>query len=243
MIAEHAQKCIPGYAKGLAGAARSMPTSTAVDRVAKELGVACFETPTGWKFFGNLMDAGLCTICGEESFGTGSNHVREKDGVWAVLCWLSILAVTRKSVSEVVHDHWKRFGRSYYQRHDYEHLELAAATQMFEALRGKLSTLNGMSLGGSEVDKADDFSYTDPVDGSVSVHQGLRILLRDGSRIVCRLSGTGTEGATLRLYVERYLNDGGDSDIDEVLTPLVTAGRELLDLKRWIGREEPTIVT
>jgi phosphoglucomutase len=243
VIAEHAQKCIPGYAKRLAGVARSMPTSTAVDRVAKELGVSCFETPTGWKFFGNLMDAGLCTICGEESFGTGSNHVREKDGVWAVLCWLSILAVTRKSVSEVVHDHWKRFGRSYYQRHDYEHLELTAATQMFEALRGKLSTLNGMSLGGSEVAKADDFSYTDPVDGSVSVHQGLRFLLHDGSRIVCRLSGTGTEGATLRLYVERYLNDGGDSDIDEVLTPLVTAGRELLELKRWVGKEEPTIVT
>lgn len=243
LIAEHAQQCIPGYAKGLAGAARSMPTSTAVDRVAKELGVSCYETPTGWKFFGNLMDAGLCTICGEESFGTGSNHVREKDGLWAVLCWLSILAVTRKSVTEVVHDHWKRFGRSYYQRHDYEHLDLTAATQMVEALRQRLGTLAGISFGGSNVATADDFSYTDPVDGSTSVHQGLRILLEDGSRVVVRLSGTGTEGATLRLYVERYLSDGGDGDIDEVLQPLVTDGRELLELQKWVGREEPTIVT
>jgi phosphoglucomutase len=243
LIAEHAQRCIPGYAKGLAGAARSMPTSTAVDRVAKELGVSCYETPTGWKFFGNLMDAGLCTICGEESFGTGSNHVREKDGLWAVLCWLSILAVTRKSVTEVVHDHWRRFGRSYYQRHDYEHLDLAAATQMVDALRQKIPTLAGIAFGGSNVATADDFSYTDPVDGSTSVHQGLRILLEDGSRVVVRLSGTGTEGATLRLYVEKYLNDGGDGHIDEVLKPLVTAGREVLELKKWVGRNEPTIVT
>ncbi|HXD29998.1 MAG TPA: alpha-D-glucose phosphate-specific phosphoglucomutase [Pyrinomonadaceae bacterium] len=243
LIAEHAQRCIPGYAKGLAGVARSMPTSTAVDRVAKELGISCYETPTGWKFFGNLMDAGLCTICGEESFGTGSNHVREKDGVWAVLCWLSILAVTRKSVTEVVHDHWKRFGRSYYQRHDYEHLDLAAATQMVEALRQKLPTLVGLSFGGSSIKTADDFGYTDPVDGSTSVHQGLRVLLEDGSRVVVRLSGTGTEGATLRLYVEKYLNNGGDADIEEVLKALVKGGRELLELKKWVGRDEPTIVT
>lgn len=243
IIAEHAKDCIPGYGAGLAGAARSMPTSTAVDRVAKELGIKFFETPTGWKFFGNLMDAGLCTVCGEESFGTGSNHVREKDGLWAVLCWLSILGVSRKSVSEVVSDHWKRFGRSYYQRHDYEGLELAAATQMVEAVRAKLPSLPGISLAGSKIVKADDFKYTDPVDGSVSEHQGIRILLDDGSRIVCRLSGTGTEGATLRLYVERYRNDEGAGEIEEVLKPLVTAARELLELQARIGRENPTVIT
>ena len=243
LIAEHAQNSIPGYRAGLAGAARSMPTSTAVDRVAHQLGVRCYETPTGWKFFGNLMDAGLCTICGEESFGTGSNHVREKDGLWAVLCWLSILAETRKAVADVVRDHWQRFGRSYYQRHDYEGLELTAATQMVEALRQKLPTLPGASLAGSRVTMADDFSYTDPIDGSVSTHQGIRVLLEDGSRIVCRLSGTGTEGATVRLYVERYLNDGGAGEIEVVLKPLVVAARELLELRAHIGREEPTIVT
>src|SRR4030095_16544510 len=213
LIAEHAQQAIPGYKSGLAGVARSMPTSTAVDRVAKELGVKCYETPTGWKFFGNLMDADRCTICGEESFGTGSNHVREKDGVWAVLCWLSILASTGKPVSEVVKSHWRRFGRSYYQRHDYEGLDTSAAKQMIEALRDKLPTLPGIDAAGSKVAQADDFSYTDPVDHSVSSHQGLRILFEDGSRIVCRLSGTGTEGATVRLYVERYLEDGGETDV------------------------------
>jgi phosphoglucomutase len=243
IIAEHAQKSIPGYRAGLAGVARSMPTSTAVDRVANELGIKFFETPTGWKFFGNLMDAGLCTVCGEESFGTGSNHVREKDGLWAVLCWLSILGVARKSVSEVVRDHWKRFGRSYYQRHDYEGLELAAATQMVDALRARLASLPGLSLAGSTIAQADDFRYTDPVDGSVSEHQGIRILLDDGSRIVCRLSGTGTEGATLRVYVERYRKDDGAGEIEEVLNPLVTAARELLELRARIGRESPTVIT
>jgi len=243
LIAEHAQRCIPGYRKGLAGLARSMPTSTAVDRVALALKVPCYETPTGWKFFGNLMDAGLCTICGEESFGTGSNHVREKDGLWAVLCWLSILAETRKPVSEVVRDHWQRFGRSYYQRHDYEGLELTAATEMIDALRDKLATLTGSSMAGSRIARADDFSYTDPTDGSVSARQGIRILLADGSRIVCRLSGTGTKGATLRLYVERFLKDGGGGAIEEVLAPLVQAGRELLELRERLGRDEPTIVT
>jgi phosphoglucomutase len=243
LIAEHAQKCIPGYAGGLAGVARSMPTSTAVDRVAGELGVHCYETPTGWKFFGNLMDAELCTVCGEESFGTGSNHVREKDGLWAVMCWLAILAVTRKPVTEVVRDHWRHFGRSYYQRHDYEGLKLAAVTQMVEALRQRLPELPGLEFAGSRVRTADDFSYTDPVDGSVSTKQGIRILLDDGSRVVCRLSGTGTEGATLRLYVERYLKDGGVGVIDEVLAPLISAARELLRLRETLGREEPTIVT
>ena len=243
VICEHARECIPGYRAGLSGVARSMPTSTAADRVADSLGLAAYDTPTGWKFFGNLMDAGLCTICGEESFGTGSNHVREKDGLWAVLCWLSILAATRKSVAEVVGDHWRRFGRSYYQRHDYEGLEVAPATQMIEALRDKLPSLIGMPFAGSRVANADDFSYTDPVDGSRSAHQGLRILLEDGSRVVCRLSGTGTEGATLRLYVERYLKDGGDGDIEEVLAPLTRDARELLQLRERFGSDEPTIIT
>jgi phosphoglucomutase len=243
IIAEYAQSSIPGYRTGLKGVARSMPTSAAVDRVAASLGVPCYETPTGWKFFGNLMDAGLCTICGEESFGTGSSHVREKDGLWAVLCWLSILAVTRQSVEAVVREHWQRFGRSYYQRHDYEGLEVAPATEMMDALRERLPTLAGVSFAGSPIAQADDFSYTDPVDGSLSAHQGIRILLADGSRVICRLSGTGTQGATLRLYVERYLRDGGEGDIAKVLAPLTQAARELLQLRERFGSDEPTIVT
>ncbi|MDQ1592240.1 MAG: phosphoglucomutase [Pyrinomonadaceae bacterium] len=243
VIAEHARACIPGYAQGLAGVARSMPTSAAVDRVAASLGVACYETPTGWKFFGNLMDAGLCTICGEESFGTGSDHVREKDGLWAVLSWLSILAATRQSVEQVVRAHWQRFGRSYYQRHDYESLDADAAGNMIAHLREKLPALAGVAFAGSEIATADDFSYTDPVDASVSAHQGLRLLLADGSRVVCRLSGTGTEGATLRLYVERYREDGGVGAIDEMLAPLVEAAKELLELREYCGRDEPTVIT
>ena len=243
IIAEHARECIPGYREGLAGVARSMPTSRAADRVAEALGIPCYETPTGWKFFGNLMDAGLCTICGEESFGTGSNHVREKDGLWAVLCWLSILAETRLSVEEVVRRHWQRFGRSYYQRHDYEALEVAPATRMVDDLRGRLPALAKATLAGIPVAVADDFSYTDPVDASVSVRQGIRLILEDGSRIVCRLSGTGTEGATLRLYVERYLKDGGESNVEEVLAPLVGAALGLLELRERCGRDQPTIIT
>jgi phosphoglucomutase len=243
IIAEHARECIPGYHAGLKGVARSMPTSTAADRVADALGITCYETPTGWKFFGNLMDAGLCTICGEESFGTGSDHVREKDGLWAVLSWLSILAMRRKSVAEIVRQHWQRFGRSYYQRHDYEGLEVAPATEMIDALRDKLSGLVGASMADTRVAQADDFSYTDPVDGSLSAHQGIRILLEDGSRIICRLSGTGTEGATLRLYVERYRRDGGEGAIEEVLAPLSHAARELLELRRRCGTDEPTVIT
>jgi phosphoglucomutase len=243
IICEHAATSIPGYRGGLAGVARSMPTNTAVDRVAKTLGIRCYETPTGWKFFGNLMDAGLCTICGEESFGTGSNHVREKDGLWAVMSWLSILAATRKSVPEVVKAHWQRFGRSYYQRHDYEGLETTTASQMVEDLRQRLPSLIGKSFAGIEVVNADDFSYTDPVDGSRSTKQGIRILLKDGSRIVCRLSGTGTEGATLRLYLERYLNDGGSGNVVEVLAPLLVAAKELLQLRERFGRDEATVIT
>ncbi|HSS19664.1 MAG TPA: alpha-D-glucose phosphate-specific phosphoglucomutase [Pyrinomonadaceae bacterium] len=243
MIAEHAQACISGYHEGLAGVARSMPTSTAVDRVANELKIKCYETPTGWKFFGNLMDANLCTICGEESFGTGSNHVREKDGLWAVLCWLSLVAETGKSVEEIARDHWRRFGRSYYQRHDYEGLEAAPAAAMMDALRKKLSQLKDQLVAGSRVSHADDFSYTDPVDGSISAKQGIRILLEDGSRIVCRLSGTGTEGATLRVYLERYLQDDGGKDVAEVLAPLNAAALQILELGERLGRDKPTVIT
>jgi phosphoglucomutase len=243
IIADHAPRVIPGYRAGLKGVARSMPTSTAVDRVAESLGITCFETPTGWKFFGNLLDAGLCTMCGEESFGTGSDHVREKDGLWAVLCWLSIIAATRQSVAEIVQEHWQRFGRSYYQRQDYEGLESAPAAQMIAELREKLSHLVGKSIGGSRVVNADDFSYTDPIDASVSTHQGLRIFLEDGSRIVFRLSGTGTEGATLRLYLERFLADGGTSDIEAILAPLATEVKALIGLRERFGRDEPTVIT
>jgi phosphoglucomutase len=243
IISEQAQRCIPGYAAGLAGVARSLPTSTAVDRVAVELGVPCYETPTGWKFFGNLMDAGMCTICGEESFGTGSNHVREKDGLWAVMCWLSILAATGKSVVEVVNDHWREYGRSYYQRHDYEGLDVAPATEMIKALQAQLTSLVGTEIAGVRVSGADDFSYTDPVDGGVSEHQGIRIRLADESRIICRLSGTGTEGATLRLYVERHRRDGGSADTEQTLAPLIAAARTLLELRERFGREEATLVT
>lgn len=242
VIAEHASGVIPGYRSGLAGVARSMPTSMAVDRVAKALGVRCYETPTGWKFFGNLMDAGLCTLCGEESFGTGSNHVREKDGLWAVLCWLSILAKTRKSVADLVGDHWRRFGRSYYQRHDYENLDSNGANDLFTMLRNQLASFPGKAIAESTVQTADDFSYTDPVDGSVSTHQGIRLLLADGSRIVVRLSGTGTQGATIRLYVERYLDDGSKR-AEDVLASLLKAARELLEFKRRFGRDDPNVIT
>jgi phosphoglucomutase len=243
VIAEHAGECIPGYREGLAGVARSMPTSTAVDRVADALGIKCYETPTGWKFFGNLLDAGLATMCGEESFGTGSNHVREKDGLWAVLCWLSILAVTGKSVEEVVRDHWRRFGRSYYQRHDYEALDAAAAAEMMAELSGSLNNLAGTPLAGGRVERADEFGYTDPVDGSTTSRQGVRIFLEDGSRAVLRLSGTGTAGATLRIYVERYRDDAGASDIEEALGSLKQGVRELLRLRERFGTDEPTVVT
>ena len=243
VITEQAQRCIPGYRAGLSGVARSMPTSMAVDRVAHALKIPCYETPTGWKFFGNLMDAGKCTICGEESFGTGSNHVREKDGLWAVLCWLSILATTRRSVAEVVRSHWERFGRSYYQRHDYEGLDTAKAKTMLTALAEKLPLLKGARLAHSTVVQADDFSYTDPVDGIVSAHQGLRILLEDGSRIVTRLSGTGTEGATMRLYVECYRKDSVNEPLEQVLSPLIEAAVQLMELKQYCGRDRATVIT
>ena len=243
VIAEHARERIPGYRQGLAGLARSMPTSTAADRVAQALGIPCHETPTGWKFFGNLMDAGLCTLCGEESFGTGSDHVREKDGLWAVLCWLQILASSRQAAAEIVRAHWRRFGRSYYQRHDYEKLDSGAASDMIEALRARLPRLAGARFDDGRIARADDFSYTDPTDGSRTEHQGLRIVLDDGSRVVYRLSGTGTEGATLRMYLERFRRDGLESAADEVLAPLASAGRDLAEIAERCGRSEPTLVT
>ncbi|HYK89175.1 MAG TPA: alpha-D-glucose phosphate-specific phosphoglucomutase, partial [Acidobacteriota bacterium] len=242
VIAEHARDCIPGYRSGLTGVARSMPTSTAVDRVARSLAIPCHETPTGWKFFGNLMDAGLCTLCGEESFGTGSNHVREKDGLWAVLCWLSILACRRKSVAEVVKDHWLRFGRSYFQRCDYEALDATKAAEMLAEVRAQLPSLVKTPMARSTVNYADDFSYTDPVDGSISARQGIRILIEDGSRIVCRLSGTGTEGATLRLYLERFRTDG-DEAVTNVLKPLLEPALGLLKIRERFGRDHPDVVT
>ena len=243
IIAEHAQSCIPGYRDGLTGVARSMPTSTALDRVAAAIGIPCYETPTGWKYFGELLDAGLCTICGEESFGTGSSHIREKDGIWAVLCWLSILAHTGKTVTEIVHDHWRRFGRSYYQRHDFEALDAEAAGALIRDLAGKLPALKGQKLAGSTVSEADDFQYQDPVSGRISEHGGLRILLDDGSRIIYRLSGTGTDGATLRLYLERYRNDRGREDISKVMAPLLKAALQLSELYERCGRDRANVIT
>ncbi len=242
LIAEHAQAAIPGYRDGLSGIARSMPTSTAVDRVAQVLGIPLYETPTGWKYFGNLMDAGLCTVCGEESFGTGSNHVREKDGVWAVLAWLAILAAQRRPVRGIVEAHWARFGRSYFQRHDFEGLDPAAAAGMIDAVLVTLPSLVGKRFAGLRVVGADDFRYTDPVDGSVADHQGIRIMLDGGSRVVGRLSGTGTEGATLRLYFERYRADGS-APVEEMVRPLVAAALELLQVRERCGRDKATVIT
>jgi phosphoglucomutase len=235
----------PAYRGGIAGVARSMPTSAAVDRVAAKLGVPCFETPTGWKFFGNLLDAGRITLCGEESAGTGSNHVREKDGVWAVLLWLSVIAARRQSVAEIAREHWAAYGRNYYTRHDYEGIDTAAAQELMKALGEKLSGLAGAGVGGRTVAKADDFAYTDPVDNSVSKNQGLRIMFEDGARIVYRLSGTGTTGATLRVYIERYEADQSQlaQDTQAALADLIAASRELARLKEFTGREEPDVIT
>jgi phosphoglucomutase len=235
----------PGYAAGLKGVARSMPTSAAADRVADALGIGRFETPTGWKFFGNLLDAGRATICGEESFGTGSDHVREKDGLWAILLWLNILAVRKQPVAEILAEHWARFGRNYYSRHDFEAIETAKADAMFTALRASLAGLPGQRVEGMTVSAADDFAYTDPVDGSVSTRQGVRVLFADGSRIVLRLSGTGTEGATLRVYLERYAAGptGLDLDAQEALAPVIRAAHSLAAIAAHTGRTAPDVVT
>ena len=235
----------PGYAGGPKGIARSMPTSAAADRVAAALGIPAYETPTGWKFFGNLLDAGCATICGEESAGTGSDHVREKDGLWAVLLWLNILAVTGKSVDALARDHWARFGRNYYARHDYEGVDAGAADALMAGLRGRLDTLPGTVLGELTVEAADDFAYRDPTDGSVSARQGVRLLFVGGSRVVFRLSGTGTSGATLRVYLERYEPADGalDRDTGEALAPIVAAAEQVAGIARHTGRDAPDVVT
>ena len=238
-------KLVPAYSKGLAGVARSMPTSCAVDRVAADLGIPCYETPTGWKYFGSLLDAGMATLCGEESAGTGSNHVREKDGLWAVLYWLNILAVRDEPVDQIVRDHWRRFGRNVYSRHDYEGIETGKAETLFSELRQKLASLAGTNINGMRIRAADDFSYTDPVDGSRSDKQGVRILLEDGSRAVFRLSGTGTEGATLRLYLERYVADPSLHGVPEqvALAPLVVLAEKLARIQEITGRTSPDVIS
>ena len=235
----------PGYASGLAGVARSMPTSAAVDVVAKDLGINCFETPTGWKFFGNLLDAGDITLCGEESFGTGSNHVREKDGLWAVLFWLQILAKRRCSVAEIMTEHWNRYGRHYYSRHDYEAVPSEAAHGLYDRLETMLPSLIGQSFAGRSISAADNFSYTDPVDQSVTKGQGLRIMLDDGSRVVLRLSGTGTKGATLRVYLESYVPTTGDlaQDPQVALGEMITAINQLAEITERTGMDRPTVIT
>jgi phosphoglucomutase len=235
----------PGYADGLAGVARSMPTSAAADVVAKELGISCFETPTGWKFFGNLLDAGRITLCGEESFGTGSNHIREKDGLWAVLFWLQILARRREPVSRIMAEHWSRFGRHYYSRHDYEAIASDAAHGLYDRVKSLQPGLVGQSFAGRTVATADDFAYTDPVDGSLTSGQGLRLLLDDGSRVVLRLSGTGTQGATLRVYLESYVPPGGNLNQDPqvALGDLITAIDALAEIKTRTGMDRPTVIT
>ena len=235
----------PGYAAGIAGIARSMPTSAAADRVAEKLGIEMHETPTGWKFFGNLLDAGRVTICGEESAGTGSNHVREKDGLWAVLLWLNVLAARQQSVDMIVGDHWATYGRNYYTRHDYEEVEAAPANKLMDDLRAQLPSLVGQTIEGRPVAYADDFTYHDPVDGSTSGKQGVRIGFADGSRIVVRLSGTGTVGATLRLYLERYEPPHGQHDLDtqSALSPLISIADNLAGIKARTGRDAPSVIT
>ncbi len=235
----------PGYAKGLAGVARSMPTSAAADRVAAKLGIKSYETPTGWKFFGNLLDAGMATICGEESAGTGSNHIREKDGLWAVLLWLNILAKRRIPVAQLAREHWATYGRNYYTRHDFDEVDLAAANALMDALRAQFASLPGKRLGGLTVEAADDFEYHDPVDGSDTKAQGVRVMFAGGARIVYRLSGTGTVGATLRVYIERYEPPGGDlgQDAQAALADLIALSRSLAEIEQRTGRRAPSVVT
>ncbi|MEW8692489.1 MAG: alpha-D-glucose phosphate-specific phosphoglucomutase [Candidatus Thiodiazotropha endolucinida] len=236
---------IKGYSGGISGVARSMPTSQAVDRVADKLGLPCFETPTGWKFFGNLLDGRKITLCGEESFGTGSDHIREKDGLWSVLFWLNLLALKQQSVEKIVTDHWKAFGRNYYTRYDYEAIDKADAENLMDALREKLPTLPGQTLSGYRVEYADDFAYTDPIDGSISERQGIRVGFSDGSRIVFRLSGTGTEGATLRVYLEAYETDPSKQtqSTESVMTRLVDIALTLAEIEHRTGRTKPSVIT
>ncbi|TGV08120.1 alpha-D-glucose phosphate-specific phosphoglucomutase [Mesorhizobium sp. M8A.F.Ca.ET.173.01.1.1] len=244
MLAANA-RLAPGYKDGLKGIARSMPTSGAADRVAHKLGIGIYETPTGWKFFGNLLDAGMATICGEESAGTGSNHVREKDGLWAVLLWLNILAARGESCKQIVTEHWAAYGRNYYSRHDYEEVESDRANALVDELRAKLGSLPGTSVRGLKIANADDFAYHDPVDGSTSEHQGIRVLFEGGSRVVFRLSGTGTSGATLRVYIERYEPDKSRHDLDtqEALADLIAAADDIAGIKSHTGRDKPSVIT
>ncbi|MCW9089608.1 MAG: alpha-D-glucose phosphate-specific phosphoglucomutase [Gammaproteobacteria bacterium] len=236
---------LPGYQGRISGVARSMPTSGAADKVAEKLGIECFETPTGWKFFGNLLDEGRIVFCGEESFGTGSDHVREKDGLWAVLAWLNILAVRQESVEDIVREHWREYGRNYYTRHDYEGIDLDAARGLMAHVEAQFAGLVGKELAGGKVAYADNFSYTDPVDGSVSKNQGLRIGFEDGSRIIYRLSGTGTVGATLRIYIEKYEADPArqNEDTQQALAPLIALAAEIAELGERTGRAAPSVIT
>ncbi len=244
ILAANAQ-LVPAYKDGLAGIARSMPTSQAADRVAAKLGIECYETPTGWKFFGNLMDAGKVTLCGEESFGTGSNHIREKDGLWAVLFWLNIMAVQKKSVAEIVQDHWRTYGRNYYSRHDYEGVATDRADALVQKVQSAMPKLKGRQFGNYEVAYADDFSYQDPIDGSVSTKQGMRIGFTDGSRIVMRLSGTGTQGATLRAYFEGFTDEPSKQgvDVQQALAGPISIAEELAQIKSHTGMDQPTVIT
>ena len=234
-----------GYKDGISGVARSMPTSRAADRVAEKLGIECFETPTGWKFFGNLLDAGRITICGEESAGAGSDHVREKDGLWAILMWLNIVAVSGKSVADILNEHWQEFGRNYYSRHDYESVEKAKAEQVMKTVEAQLGNLPGQIFHGETTLKADSFAYTDPIDGSISKNQGMRIEFKSGSRVVLRLSGTGTVGATLRLYLEKYVPPTGDlgQDTEEALRVLERIANEIAKINSTLNRDRPSVIS
>jgi phosphoglucomutase len=236
---------IPAYQGGIAGVARSMPTSSAVDRVAQKVGIHCYETPTGWKFFGNLMDAGKVTLCGEESFGTGSSHVREKDGLWAVLCWLNIIAAKKQSVEAIVKAHWAAYGRNVYSRHDYEAIPTVDANSVIAHIHDQFDTLLDKKFGHYQVESRDNFAYTDPVDGSISKQQGIRILFTDGSRIVFRLSGTGTEGATIRIYLEAFEPNVANHHLDaqEALQEMIQIALQISDLKALTGRHKPTVIT
>ncbi|MFA7495371.1 MAG: alpha-D-glucose phosphate-specific phosphoglucomutase [Acidithiobacillus sp.] len=244
VLAAHATT-IPAYKSGLKGIARSMPTSQAADVVAQALGIKSYETPTGWKFFGNLLDAGKITFCGEESFGTGSDHVREKDGLWAILAWLSIMSATGQSVADIVAQHWQRFGRHYYTRHDYEGIPAEVGEEIMRVITAQLPVLPGQTLAGRRIQIADDFVYTDPIDGSVSAHQGLRIIFEDNSRLIFRLSGTGTEGATLRIYHEYLEKDPArqHADPQRVLHDLISLGKDLTRIEKLTGRKAPTVIT
>jgi phosphoglucomutase len=237
--------CVPAYAKGIAGVARSMPTSRAVDRVAKAMNIPCYETPTGWKFFGNLLDAGKITLCGEESFGTGSDHVREKDGLWAVLFWLNLIAVKKQPVSDIVRNHWAQYGRDYFTRHDYEAVDSAKAHEMISQLKAKIALLPGQIVAGVEIESADDFQYIDPVDKSKTTAQGVRIYLKNGGRIVFRLSGTGTQGATLRVYLDRYENNPEllEQETQQALNELIEVAEAVVGIKQFTGREKPDVIT